>query len=70
VHRLLARTEAILVAASLEDTCLEIEPLNVPGVASAEHPSWAKRLRMSIEEIAKDPTVLECLAELRARPVL
>jgi glycogen operon protein len=67
VHQLLSRTRSLLVAASLDDVCLETEPLNVPGVASAEHPSWAKRMRMSIEALAQDETVLRCLAALRER---
>jgi 4-alpha-glucanotransferase len=67
VHKLLARTRSLLVAASLDDICLETEPLNVPGVASAEHPSWAKRMQLSIEELAQDETVLRCLAALRER---
>ena len=67
VHRLLARTRSLLVAASLDDICLETEPLNVPGVASAEHPSWAKRMQLSIEELAQDETVLRCLDALRER---
>ena len=67
VHELLARTEAVAVAASLEDLCLELEPLNVPGVASAEHPSWAKRLGKSIEQLSRDETVLRCLEILRQR---
>ena len=67
VHRLLARTRSLLVAASLDDVCLETDPLNVPGVASAEHPSWAKRMRMSVEALTQDETVLRCLAALRER---
>jgi 4-alpha-glucanotransferase len=67
VHQFLARTEAVLVAASLEDLCLELEPLNVPGVASPEHPSWSKRLRKSIEQLSRDETVLRCLEILRQR---
>jgi 4-alpha-glucanotransferase len=67
VHQLLARTRSLLVAASLDDVCLETEPLNVPGVASAEHPSWAKRMRLSVEALAQDETVLRCLAALRER---
>jgi glycogen debranching enzyme GlgX/4-alpha-glucanotransferase len=67
VHRLLARVGSQLVAASLDDVCLETEPLNVPGVASAEHPSWAKRMRMSVEALSKDETVLRCLEALRER---
>jgi glycogen operon protein len=67
VHQLLARTEPVLAAASLDDLALESEPLNVPGVASAEHPSWSRRMRASIETLAVDPTVQRCLAALRAR---
>jgi len=67
VHKFLARTRAQLVAASLDDVCLETEPLNVPGVASAEHPSWAKRMKMSVEALSKDETVQRCLAALRER---
>jgi glycogen operon protein len=70
VHKLLARTEALLCAASLDDVALEIDSLNVPGVASAEHPSWAKRMRASVETLAKDPVVLRCLAAIRERPAL
>jgi 4-alpha-glucanotransferase len=62
---LLARTNSQLVAASLDDISLEVEPLNVPGVASAEHPSWAKRMRLSLEALAKDATVLRSLEALR-----
>jgi hypothetical protein len=36
-------------------------------VASAEHPSWAKRLGKSIEQLARDETVLRCLEILRQR---
>jgi len=67
VHQLLARTRSVLVAASLDDLCLETEPLNVPGVASAEHPSWAKRMRLTIEALAGDETVLRCLSVIRER---
>jgi len=67
VHQLLARVESVLVAASLDDLCLEVEPLNVPGVASAEHPSWAKRMRLSVEALARDEGVLRSVAALRAR---
>jgi glycogen debranching enzyme GlgX/4-alpha-glucanotransferase len=70
VHQLLARTESLLCAAALDDVALEIEPLNVPGVASAEHPSWSKRMRASVETLSKDPVVLRCLAALRDRPAL
>ena len=67
VHALLAKSSALLAAGSLDDMALEVEPLNVPGVASAEQPSWAKRMRASVESLSKDTTVLRCLAVLRRR---
>ena len=69
-HELLARSEAMLTAAALDDLALESEPLNLPGVASAEFPSWSRRMRASIESLAADPTLLRGLAALRARPPL
>jgi glycogen operon protein len=67
VHRLLVRTRAVLVAASVDDLCLEREPLNVPGIASAEHPAWARRMRLSLAQLASDPTALEIMSVLRER---
>jgi 4-alpha-glucanotransferase len=67
VHRLLASTPALLVAASLDDLCLEQRPLNVPGIASAEHPPWARRTRATLAELANDPTALAIMRVLRAR---
>jgi 4-alpha-glucanotransferase len=68
VHSLLARTRSVLVAASVDDLCLEREPLNVPGIASAKHPAWARRTPLSAAELAKDPTALAILRAVRERP--
>ncbi|HKU45027.1 MAG TPA: 4-alpha-glucanotransferase, partial [Polyangiales bacterium] len=67
VHRLLAGSRSVLVAAALDDLCLERRPLNVPGTASAENPPWARRTHASLAEIARDPTALAIMRVLRAR---
>ncbi len=67
VHRLLARSRSVLVAASVDDLCLERVPLNVPGIASDKDPPWARRTRMPIDEIAHDSNALRIFEALRAR---
>jgi len=67
VHQLLVRSRAALVAASVDDLCLERVPLNVPGIASDKDPPWARRTRMPIDEIARDSNALAIFAALRSR---
>jgi len=67
VHRLLASSRAALVAASVDDLCLEREPLNVPGIASEKYPPWARRTRLPIEALSREPTALAIFEVLRAR---
>jgi 4-alpha-glucanotransferase len=67
VHRLLARTRAALVAASVDDLCLEREPLNVPGIASEKYPPWARRTRSAVDSLAREPNALAIFEVLRAR---
>jgi glycogen operon protein len=67
VHRLLARSNAALVAASVDDLCREREPLNVPGIASEKYPPWARRTRLTLEALAQDPTAREIFSAMRGR---
>lgn len=67
VHRLLASSSAALVAASLDDLCLEREPLNVPGIASEKYPPWARRTRLPVDALGRDPNALAIFSVLRAR---
>jgi 4-alpha-glucanotransferase len=61
VHEFLGSTPASLVGESLDDLTGEIEPVNVPGVSPATYPSWRRRSRMTVEEIAWSFSVDEAM---------
>lgn len=60
----LARTPAPLVGVSLDDLALEEEPVNLPGISSAEHPSWSRKMSKTITELQEDDQVAETLREV------
>jgi 4-alpha-glucanotransferase len=51
VVRFLCATPAALVGLSVDDLAGELEPLNLPGVSAARHPSWSRKVGVSIEEL-------------------
>jgi len=63
----LARSAAPLVGLSLDDLAGEDEPVNLPGVPPARHPSWRRRMRRALAEIARDPDARAALAAVAAR---
>jgi len=67
VHAFLARTPAPLVGLSLDDLCAEREPVNVPGVPVDLHPSWTRRMGMSVDELMEDRRVEARLAPMGER---
>lgn len=68
VHRMLARSPSILVAATLEDALgVERRP-NLPGTLH-ERPNWKIPLPKTLEEIEVDPLVLEVAAALDRQQV-
>jgi 4-alpha-glucanotransferase len=63
VHRLLAQSPSILVAATLEDALGVARRTNLPGTSSTR-PNWKIPLPKTLEEIEIDPGVLKLAATL------
>ena len=56
--RFLAASDAEIVLVNLEDLWLEEKPQNVPGIPDR---SWRQRLRLSLQEMQNDATVMHAL---------
>lgn len=57
VHAVVRRAPSWLVGLALEDLVGEVEPVNLPGVGSDKFSSWTRRLRVPLEDAARDPGV-------------
>jgi len=69
VHSFLCASRAELVGLALEDIVGEERPVNVPGVGVDAFPSWQRRLRPTLDEIAASPDTRAALGcDARARP--
>jgi len=70
MHDFLCSTPAQLVGMSLDDLIGEVDPVNVPGVGPDRFPSWRRRTRMTMEQIAWSFEVddtLRCTARRRGK---
>jgi len=63
VHAFLCSTPAVLVGLSLDDLAGEVESVNLPGVSPDEHPSWRRKMRMSLEELTSSPAVRSMIGD-------
>jgi 4-alpha-glucanotransferase len=61
VHEFLCASPAALVGISLDDIVGERDPVNLPGVAPEDFPSWTRRLRITVDELRADRTFAEAL---------
>ncbi len=66
VTAFLCATPCRLVGLSLDDLGGEVEPLNLPGVASDRHPSWVRRMRKPVEKLFDDSRARRMLAVVPA----
>jgi 4-alpha-glucanotransferase len=60
---LLAAGPARVLLVNLEDLWLETRPQNIPGT-SEEHPNWRRKARYGIEELRRNPEVIDVLQEI------
>ncbi len=67
LHRFLASTPAVLVAAGFDDLAGEEEPVNLPGIPLEVHRSWSRRMRRSLEELMADDRVRDGLEAFASR---
>ncbi len=69
VHRLLARTPAMLQLVQLEDALGLEEQANLPTVVD-DHPNWRRRIPVNVEDLPAEPLLVDLLravAEERQR---
>ncbi len=57
IHEFLCRTPAALVGLALDDLAGEIDAVNLPGVGPDQHPSWMRKMSMTIEEMQSSEEV-------------
>jgi 4-alpha-glucanotransferase len=66
VTAFLCETRAVLVGVALDDLGAESEPVNLPGVPADRHPSWTRRMTLSLDAIFASPHARAQLAAIPA----
>jgi 4-alpha-glucanotransferase len=61
ITRFLARSPVALFGIAIDDLAGETEPINLPGVSPARHPSWLRRSRITLEALFRSPSVRHVL---------
>ena len=61
IHEFLCRTPAALVGLALDDLAGELDAVNLPGVGPDKHPSWKRKMGMTIDDMRVSPAVRTAL---------
>jgi 4-alpha-glucanotransferase len=61
IHEFLCRTPAALVGLALDDLAGETDAVNVPGVGPDKHPSWKRKMSLTIDEMRASDDVHKAL---------
>ncbi len=67
VYEFLSRTPAPLLGVSLDDVAGEVEPVNIPGVPQTAFPSWTRRMKRTVAELARGADVVRVLERVGRR---
>lgn len=71
VYGRLAQAPSALLGIALDDLSGEVEPVNLPGVPGEVYPSWRRRMRRSLQQLASDRLALQTLGAVeRQRPAV
>jgi 4-alpha-glucanotransferase len=62
----LGRSDSSLVVPWLEDLWFEDRGVNLPGTRSSERPNWQRPMQRLLDDIVKDPEVVELVGRLDA----
>jgi 4-alpha-glucanotransferase len=66
LHRLLSRTDSLLVAVRLADMVGEARSTNVPGTQD-EYPNWRLKINVPLEEISEMQSFAAIVEAMRTR---
>jgi 4-alpha-glucanotransferase len=61
IHEFLCRTPAALVGLALDDLAGEVDAVNLPGVGPDKHPSWKRKMSLTIDEMRASDEVHRAL---------
>ena len=61
IHEFLCRTPSVLVGLALDDLIGEVDAVNIPGTTPEQHPSWTRKMSMTLEEMRESPEVRAAL---------
>jgi 4-alpha-glucanotransferase len=61
IHEFLCRTPAALVGLALDDLAGEMDAVNLPGVGPDKHPSWKRKMGMTIDDMRVSDAVNKTL---------